>query len=121
MSAFIFSTKGYAFQPHSVTKVETGITVILPKGTYGRIVGRSSLALHGITTAAGVIDRDYRGEIVVVIYNITNITFYVKKHERIAQIVLEKYSNKQPRIRYDLPPGYETDRGTGGFGSTGKF
>ena len=98
--------------------VSTGITVVLPPGVYGRVAPRSGLAVkYGIQVGAGVIDPDYTGEVKVVLFNHGDKDFEVKKGDRIAQLVLEKC---------DTPPSEEisivedTDRGSGGFGSTGQ-
>ena len=98
--------------------IYTGIAVSLPPGVYGRVAPRSGLAVkHGIQIGAGVIDPDYTGEISVVIFNMGDADFEVKKGDRIAQLVLEKC---------DTPPVeeigllQETLRGDGGFGSTGN-
>ncbi|KAG6508480.1 hypothetical protein ZIOFF_033854 [Zingiber officinale] len=68
----------------------TGICIQIPKGTYARIAPRSSAALRGLIIMGGVIDEDYRGEVKIIAYNITNKHVYLQKHECIAQIILEK-------------------------------
>ena len=98
--------------------VGTGITVVLPPGVYGRVAPRSGLAVkHCIDVGAGVIDPDYTGEIKVILFNHGENDFEIKKGDRIAQLVLE---------RCETPPVEEinivedTERGSGGFGSTGQ-
>lgn len=98
--------------------VGTGITVVLPEGVYGRVAPRSGLAVkHCINVGAGVIDPDYTGEIKVILFNHGLKDFEIKKGDRIAQLVLE---------RCETPPIEEiniiedTERGSGGFGSTGQ-
>jgi len=93
----------------------TGITVAIPSNCYGRIAPRSSLAVQGIDVGAGVIDSDYRGEVNVLLIN-TGEQRKFKKGERIAQLILQKIILPETEEVEALP---FTDRGTGGFGSTG--
>ena len=98
--------------------VSTGITIVLPSGVYGRIAPRSGLAVkHGIQVGAGVIDPDYTGEVKVVLFNHGDKDFEVKKGDRIAQLVLEKCETP-PIVEINIVE--DTDRGSGGFGSTGQ-
>lgn len=103
-----------------VTKVRTGIAVAIPEGYYGRIAPRSGLAVkHGIDVLAGVIDADYRGEVVVVLTNHLkwDHCFEIKAGDRIAQLILERADKPVMVVTDQLS---ETERGFGGFGSTGK-
>ena len=93
----------------------TGIAVAIPSNCYGRIALRSSLAVQGIDIGAGVIDSDYRGEVNVLLIN-TGERRKFKKGERIAQLILQKIILPETEEVEALP---FTDRGTGGFGSTG--
>ena len=98
--------------------VSTGISVVLPNGVYGRVAPRSGLAVkHGIQVGAGVIDPDYTGEVKVVLFNHGEKDFEVKKGDRIAQLILEKCET--PLIE-EISIVEDTERGSGGFGSTGK-
>lgn len=99
-------------------QIRTGIAVEIPAGHYGRIAPRSSLGIEGITTMAGVIDSDYRGEIVVILSNLhpTN-TIHIAAGDRIAQLILECISTPPVMVVSSLT---QTTRGEGGFGSTGK-
>jgi dUTP pyrophosphatase len=98
--------------------VETGIAIVLPDGVYGRVAPRSGLAVkHCITVGAGVIDPDYTGEVKVVLFNHGDKDFEVKKGDRIAQLVLERCET--PPVK-EIEIIEETDRGSGGFGSTGN-
>lgn len=100
--------------------VGTELTIIVPVGTYGRVAPRSGLTVkHGISTGAGVIDADYRGEVKVALFNHGDKDFEIKKGDRIAQLVLEKIvmADVEEITVNDLD---ETERGAGGFGSTGK-
>lgn len=99
------------------TKVKTGIAVSVPVHCYGRIAPRSSLGVKGIIVHAGVVDSDYRGEIMVLLQS-TEQEYTVKKGDRIAQLILEKYEYESVIMSTDDLDN--TERGTDGFGSTGK-
>src|SRR5210317_1339907 len=97
--------------------VGTGIAFTVPHETYGRIAPRSGLAVKkGIQVGAGVIDRDYTGEVKVVLFNHGDEDFEVKKGDRIAQLILERCET--PEVE-EIETLEQTDRGSGGFGSTG--
>ncbi|KAF4537132.1 Deoxyuridine 5-triphosphate nucleotidohydrolase [Lasiodiplodia theobromae] len=99
--------------------VPTDIKISVPAGTYGRVAPRSGLAFkHGIDTLAGVIDADYRGPVGVLLANLSDVDFEVKKHDRIAQLVIEKCVMADVAVVEKLE---DTVRGAGGFGSTGGF
>ncbi|CAL9730094.1 deoxyuridine 5'-triphosphate nucleotidohydrolase [Monosporozyma unispora] len=114
----------YASQPCVIPAqgqglVATDISFTVPVGTYGRIAPRSGLAVkHGIQTGAGVVDRDYTGEVKVVLFNHSKKDFEVAKGERVAQLILEKIIDDAEIIVVDSLE--ESERGAGGFGSTGK-
>ena len=101
-------------------KVDTGIAVEFPSYCYGRVAPRSGLAFKkGISVGAGVIDSSYRGTIQVILFNHDNNNdFVVKKGDRIAQLIFEKiYTPELEEVTIETLT--TTDRGTGGFGSTG--
>ena len=99
--------------------ISTGIAVSIPKGYELQIRPRSGLAIkHGITllNTPGTIDADYRGEIKIILINLSNKDFRINHGDRIAQMIL----NKVERINFEIVESLdETDRGSGGFGSTG--
>ena len=100
--------------------VKTGVFIELPIGYEAQVRPRSGLALkHGITmlNSPGTIDSDYRGEIGVIMINHGSEPFTYKKGDRIAQLVISKYSRAEFQITSSLT---ETVRGAGGFGHTGK-
>jgi dUTP pyrophosphatase len=100
--------------------IGTGMHIALPKGFEAQIRPRSGLALkHGITVlnSPGTIDADYRGEIKVLLINLGQENFTVNDGERIAQMVIAKHEIAKFRIVNELK---ETNRGTGGYGHTGK-
>ncbi len=99
--------------------VPTGIFIELPAGYEAQIRPRSGLAAgHGITVlnAPGTIDADYRGEIKVLLVNLSDTEFTVNPGERIAQMVVAKHEKVEWELVSDLG---QSGRGTGGFGSTG--
>ena len=99
--------------------VPTGISMAIPIGNYGRIAPRSGLAAKNfIDVGAGVIDADYRGEVKVLLFNFGEQEFQVKAGDRVAQLIIEKYTRTEIEevTEGDLD---STERGEGGFGSTG--
>lgn len=97
--------------------VRTGLAVAIPRGFYGRIAPRSGLAVnYGIDVLAGVIDSDYRGEIVCALVNHGAESFTLKAGQRMAQLIVEAIITPAPQWAEALD---ETSRGAGGFGSTG--
>lgn len=99
--------------------VPTGLFIALPVGYEAQIRPRSGLALkHGITlaNAIGTGDSDYRGEIGVILINLSNEDFIIKDGERIAQIVIARYERAEWIQVEELD---ETERGAGGYGHTG--
>jgi dUTP pyrophosphatase len=100
--------------------VATGLYIALPEGTEAQIRPRSGLAAkHGITVlnTPGTIDADYRGEIKVILVNLSNEPFTINPGERIAQMVVARYEKVEWEEVESLD---QTERGAGGFGSTGK-
>lgn len=100
--------------------IPTGLKIALPEGYEAQVRPRSGLAAkHGITVlnAPGTIDADYRGEIGVVLVNLSQTSFIIHPGERIAQLVAAKFEQIQWEETQALS---ETNRGAGGFGSTGK-
>ena len=98
----------------------TGIAISLPKDLEAQIRPRSGLAIkNGITllNTPGTVDSDYRGEIKVILANISNDKYTIKPGDRIAQMVLSQFVQGQFELVENLD---ETDRGSSGFGSTGK-
>lgn len=114
----------YASQPCVIPArgrgiAKTDISFTVPVGTYGRIAPRSGLAVkYGIQTGAGVVDRDYTGEVGVVLFNLSDADFQINKGDRVAQLILEKIVEAAEVVVVESLE--QTDRGAGGFGSTGK-
>ena len=108
-----------ALKPLERTIVKTGLFIALPVGYEAQVRPRSGLAAKkGITVlnAPGTVDADYRGEIGVILVNLSNETFVIEDGERIAQLVIAKHERAQWEEVSELS---ETSRGAGGFGSTG--
>lgn len=106
-------------EPFDRALVSTGLYVSIPVGCEGQIRGRSGLALkHGITLANGIgtIDSDYRGEIKVILINLSKETYTINNGDRIAQLVFNKYLKSEWIEVAELS---ETQRGKGGFGHSG--
>ena len=100
--------------------IHTGIAMEIPNGYVGLIYARSGLAAkRGLAPAnkVGVIDSDYRGEIMVALYNQSGTSQAIADGERIAQIVFTPYASAEFSVVDSLD---DTDRGEGGFGSTGR-
>ena len=102
--------------PNETALVPTGIALAIPGGCFGLVKDRSSLALKGLRTSAGVIDSDYRGELKIVLTNTSDVPFTIEPGTRIAQMILLEYAAPEVVEVDDLG---ETVRGEGGFGSTG--
>lgn len=101
---------------HSRLKVGIGLRVVIPHGYYGRIAPRSGNAIkYGIDVLGGVIDTGYRGEIGVILVNHGNESVTFKAGDRIAQLIVQPIALLDPIEGAIL---INTDRGTGGFGST---
>lgn len=113
-------TEAILLKPLQRTLVPTGIYIELPDGYEAQIRPRSGLAAkHGISlvNSPGTIDPDYRGEIKAIVVNLSDTDFELKPGERIAQMVIAQFA----RIEWEQVEGLsESDRGAGGFGSTGR-
>jgi dUTP pyrophosphatase len=103
--------------PHQNRLFDTGLSFTVPEGTYGRIAPRSGVSKKGIMVNAGVVDRDYTGPVKIMLHNLSDEMYEVKKNDRIAQLIIEKISS--PTIE-EVETLDDTERGDGGFGSTGR-
>lgn len=119
--ADLFARRGVLLEPGSRELVGTGIAIALPEGYAGLVVPRSGLAArHGVTclNSPGLIDSGFRGELRVLLVNTDRTTPYeVQRGDRIAQLVILRCDQARFLAVEGLP---ETDRGTGGFGHTGR-
>jgi len=123
----LYSTEDCILNPGERHLFKTNLSIQIPPGYYGRIAPRSGLALkQGIDVLAGVIDEDYAGDVGVILLNTAIIptsleiypyySLYVRKGDRIAQIIFEKYHEVEFEEVNELT---ETARGENGWGSTG--
>lgn len=109
-----------ALQPGARQMVPTGIAIALPPGYEAQVRPRSGLAArHGVTVlnTPGTVDADYRGEIRVILVNLGAEPVIIRRGERIAQLVVAPVTMAAFELRESLD---ETERGAGGFGSTGR-
>ena len=112
----LYSYESETIVSNQIKLIDTGISIRVPEGTYGRIAPRSSVSKKGILINAGVIDRDYRGPVKVMVHNLSNNDYVINKNDRIAQLILEKIKTPPVELVEELD---DTERGAGGFGSTG--
>jgi dUTP pyrophosphatase len=113
--------QGFVLKPLERILIPTGLFLEIPVGYEGQIRPRSGLAFkHGITVlnSPGTIDADYRGEIKVLLVNLSQSEFQIEPGERVAQIVFSKHEHITWQEENSLE---ETQRGSGGFGSTGTL
>lgn len=115
-----YVTEPINLKPLERVMVGTGLSLELPDGYEAQIRPRSGLAAkHGITVlnSPGTIDADYRGEIKIILINLSNEDFVINDGERICQMVIAPYTQVE---LVDAEKLSDTDRGQGGFGHTGK-
>lgn len=113
----IYSAEDYELKPGETASIKTGISTEFSRGLVCLIWDRSSLGSKGINKFAGVIDSDYRGEWKIVLHNHTKENFYIKKGDRIAQAIIQEFYKADFEENEELS---YSNRGKGGFGSTGK-
>lgn len=128
----LYATENVRIKPMSRALVSTGLSIEVPQGYYARIAPRSGLAVkNGIDVLAGVVDSSYRGEVKVVLMNLSidlasmmgltpniagsSFDFNIKAGDRIAQLIIEKYH----AVDWQQVESLSTTERTGGFGSTG--
>ena len=112
----LFAVEEIIIQPGDIGQIKTGIAMELPEGSYGRIADRSSYALKNLHVVGGVLDESFRGEIIVLLRNFSPDPYKVKKHEKMAQIIVTKIFYSKIEVVAELS---STDRGEQGFGSSG--
>lgn len=115
----IFSAEETIIKAGEIKNIRTGVKMELPEGFIGLVWDKSGLALkNGIKTMAGVIDTGYRGEIGIVLINLSGQDYKIEKGQKIAQMLIQKAEQVEIEETQKLS---ETKRGIGGFGSTGLF
>lgn len=110
----------FILKPFDRSAITTGLSIELPVGYEAQIRPRSGLSLKSglsIPNSPGTIDSDYRGEIKVIVANLSNQDVIINDGDRIAQMVIAKYETIKWQIAESID---DTERGSGGFGSTGK-
>ena len=116
----LYSLYDYVINPHEMVKVDTGLNFQLPEGTFGAIYARSGLATkQGLRPAncVGICDAGYRNNYIVPLYNDSDEVQTIHKYDRIAQLIIQPFIQSELTEVDNLN---ETERGNGGFGSSGK-
>uniref|UniRef100_A0A6C0BNU2 dUTP diphosphatase n=1 Tax=viral metagenome TaxID=1070528 RepID=A0A6C0BNU2_9ZZZZ len=108
--------KRVVIPPNSRKLISTGLSFTVPEGTYGQLAPRSGMSTMGVNVGAGVIDRDYTGEVKVLLFNHTPEKVYINEKDRIAQLIIKKI--ELPDVE-EVDSLESTNRGNKGFGSTG--
>ena len=114
----LFSSIDFVLEKGQVEAIPSGIKVAIPDGFVGLIWDKSGVSLKGVHRLAGVIDSGYRGEVKVVMINLSDKPFAIDKGMKIAQMLVQPITMVRVVETEDLD---DTSRGEGGFGSTGKF
>lgn len=113
----IYSDSDVLVEPSKVVAVPTGISMELPEGYVALVWDRSGLAIkNGIKTMGGVIDSGFRGEVKVIMTNLSDKELKLEKGSRVAQMIIQRYEVPEVELVEDLS---ESERGDGGFGSSG--
>ncbi len=113
----LYSIEALSLEPGHRAIARTGLAVAIPEGFYGRLAPRSGLATkQGLDVLAGVIDADYRGEIGCLLHNTGGERIELPENSKICQLIIEKIVTPQAAWADELG---DTERGGGGFGSTG--
>lgn len=110
--------RGQRIMPHSSAVFNTGVCVELPEGTCGVVMSKSGLNINHNLTTTGLVDESYRGEIMVKLYNHGADSYLVAAGDKIANFVVVPVLYEPLEFVYELDTN--TDRGTDGFGSTGR-
>lgn len=121
VGADLSTIEKYTINPLEVLLLRTGLIVEIPENFFGMIAPRSSIVLKNhldMPNSVGIIDSDYRGELLIPLRNLGTKPFTIEKGERIAQLIILPYVKGEFYQTTDLS---KTARGVGGFGSTGKI
>lgn len=113
----LYSAEEVTLKPGERYGVRTGVKMEIPDNHVGLIWDKSGVALNsGIKTMGGVVDSGYRGEVKVILVNLSDKDFSIKKHSKIAQMLIKKFEQAEIEVVDELN---ESERGEGAFGSTG--
>jgi dUTP pyrophosphatase len=113
----LYSLEEVSIPPKERVVVPTGLAVAIPESYYGRVAPRSGLAMnYGLDVLSGVIDADYRGEIRCILYNTGDEAIHLPAQSKICQLIVEQIAVPEAAWSDQIS---ETERGAGGFGSTG--
>lgn len=112
-----YASEFYVIEAGETQKIPLGFAIEIPIGFEMQIRGRSSLSSKGVLCHIGTVDSGYRGEISAILTNLTRYPITIKAGDRVAQAVIARYTSIHLNIVQELS---DSDRGTGGFGSTGK-
>jgi dUTP pyrophosphatase len=113
-----YSNEEITILPNERKLISTGIAMAIPHGYVGLIWDKSGIATkHGIKTMAGVVDSGYRGEIRILVHNLSNQDYTIEKSTKVAQMLIQPVEQKEISEVTELN---QTERGSGGFGSTGR-
>ena len=115
----LFSTGDCLLPPGQRALLETGLHLEIPKGHVGLVKDRSSIASAGLHTLAGVIDSAYRGELKILLVNLGVADFHIRPGQKIAQLLVVPVYTEALQFVSTLQALSPSERGTGGFGSTG--
>lgn len=121
MDVRAYLTEDVKIKPLGRALIPTGLFIELPVGFEAQIRPRSGLAINNgisVLNTPGTIDADYRGEIKIILINLSNEEFVIKNGDRICQMIISKHEHISWKLVENLK---ETERGTGGFGHTGKI
>lgn len=120
----LFAMGNNVVPKRGIAMVDTGVRIRMPRGVYGRIAPRSGMAAyHGIDVGGGVIDQDYCGPLMVILFNHSEVDYNIYPGNRVAQLILEKYKKLELRVmekEEESDEEYVFARGQSGLGSTGK-
>ena len=114
----LYAMKDQEVPAFGSAEFETGVHVAIPEGYVGDVKSKSGLMMNYDITTDGTVDCDYTGAIRVKLFNHSMTAYPVKAGQKIAQLVIKAIITPEPEQVYSME---ETERGTGGFGSTGKF
>ena len=114
----LFSAVDFVLQTGDIHPVPTGIQVEIPRGYVGLIWDKSGVSLKGVHRLAGVVDAGYRGEVKVVMVNLSRKAYVIDRGMKIAQLLIQPVMEVEVVEAEDLN---DSSRGEGGFGSTGKY